>query len=184
MLAIAGRAGHAFTPHAMMQGFVCHARGVELTASGAARVHARVRSKRVHDVLLRAERGRLSIACTCPARTYGLDFCKHAWAALLEIDRQDALGDLRTTRGPLVVEVAPVAPEPSSGDSPAEPEAPPASARRPRVKKPAASAAKSTPTEKPRGPKNTPQTVKPGGGKRANTSRPTPPTPRATKRRR
>ncbi len=105
-LAIAGRAGHAFTPHAMMQGFVCHARGVELAAAGPARVHARVRSKRVHDVLLRADHGRLTIACTCPARSLGLDFCKHAWAALLEVDRQDALGELRSSFGPLAVDVA------------------------------------------------------------------------------
>ena len=111
-LSIAGRAGHAFTPQAMLQGFVCHARGVELTASGPARVHARVRSKRMHDVHLRAEQGRLLVACSCPARSFGLDVCKHAWAALLEVDRQDALADLRKSRGPLVVEPAPPPPSP------------------------------------------------------------------------
>jgi hypothetical protein len=110
MLSIAGRAGHAFIAPAMMEGFVCHARGVELVSCGATRVHARVRSKRTHDVLLKAEQGRLSIACTCPARTYGLDFCKHAWAALLEVDRQEGLSDLRRTRGPLAVDAAPPAP--------------------------------------------------------------------------
>ncbi len=112
--AIAGRAGHAFTPQAMMQGFACHARGVELAASAPARVHARVRSKRVHDVHLRAEDGRLIIACTCPARSLGLDFCEHAWAALLEVDRANALSDLRATRGALVVVAAPPAPEPNA----------------------------------------------------------------------
>jgi hypothetical protein len=120
LLSIAGRAGHAFTAPAMMQGFVCHARGVELVSNSHARVHARVRSKRTHDVLLRAEDGRLSIGCTCVARTYGLDFCKHAWAALLEVDRQDGLGDLRRTRGPLRVDVAPPAPDASPAKS-AEP---------------------------------------------------------------
>ncbi len=109
-LSIAGRAGHAFTPQAMLQGFVCHARGVELAASGPSRVHARVRSKRVHDVHLRAEKGKLLVACSCPARSFGIDVCKHAWAALLEVDRQDALADLRKSRGPLVVEPSPPPP--------------------------------------------------------------------------
>ncbi|MBX3199716.1 MAG: SWIM zinc finger family protein [Labilithrix sp.] len=104
---IAGRAGHAFAPHAMVQGFACHARGVELVASGTTRVHARVRSKRTHDVHLRAEGGRLLVACTCPARSFGLDVCKHAWAALLEVDRQETLTALRGARGPLAVEAAP-----------------------------------------------------------------------------
>jgi SWIM zinc finger len=104
----------------MMQGLVCHARGVELATAGAARVHARVRSKRIHDVLLRADRGRLIVACTCPARSFGLDVCKHAWAALLEVDRHDGLSDLRKTHGPLVVEAAPadVAPAATSPSPP------------------------------------------------------------------
>ncbi|MBX3264364.1 MAG: SWIM zinc finger family protein [Labilithrix sp.] len=107
---IARRAGHAFAPHAIVQGFACHARGVELTTSGSTRVHARVRSKRTHDVHLRAEGGRLVVACTCPSRSFGVDACKHAWAALLEVDRRDALADLRGTRGALVVEAAPEQP--------------------------------------------------------------------------
>lgn len=111
-LSVAGRAGHAFTPQAMLQGFVCHARGVELPAAGPARVHARVRSKRTHDVHLRAEQGRLVVACSCPARSFGLDVCKHVWAALLEVDRHDALGDLRKARGPIVVVPAPPPPAP------------------------------------------------------------------------
>jgi hypothetical protein len=109
-LSIAGRAGHAFTPQAMLQGFVCQTRGVELVASGPSRVHARVRSKRVHDVHLRAEHGKLLVACSCPARSFGIDVCKHAWAALLEVDRQDALADLRKSRGPLIVEPSPPPP--------------------------------------------------------------------------
>jgi len=119
-LSIAGRAGHAFTPHAMMEGFACHARGVELPSSGPARVHARVRSKRVHDVHLRAERGQLVVACSCPARSLGLDVCKHVWAALLEVDRHNALGDLRTARGPLVVEPSALPPAgPPGAEDPA-----------------------------------------------------------------
>ena len=74
--------------------------------SAPGRVHARVRSKRIHDVLLRAEGGRLVVACTCPARSFGLDVCKHAWAALLEVDRLDGLSERRKTRGPLVVVAA------------------------------------------------------------------------------
>jgi hypothetical protein len=96
----------------MMQGFVCHARGVELPVCGASRVHARVRSKRVHDVHLLAERGRLLVACSCPAQSLGVDACKHAWAALLEVDRQDGLKDVRDIKGFLVVEAASVEPPP------------------------------------------------------------------------
>lgn len=172
ILSIAGRAGHAFTPPAMMQGFACHARGVELVSCGAARVHARVRSKRVHDVLLRVEQGRLSIACTCPARTYGLDFCKHSWAALLEVDRRDGLSDLRRTRGPLAVHAAPPAPEAPDPEKPAEEktapvpdETPPAPAGRRRTE------AASTPAREP--PRKTPRTkaasapAPPAGAERA-----------------
>ena len=147
-LSIAGRAGHAFTPHAMMQGFTCHARGVELAASTPGRAHARVRSKRLHDVLLRVEDGRLVVACTCPARSFGLDVCKHAWAALLEVDRQDGLSDLRKTRGPLVVVAAPLPTAAGAMDATATLEAamtPPQA----RSKKPAASttATKKAPAE-------------------------------------
>jgi hypothetical protein len=119
-LSIAGRAGHAFTPHAMMQGFACHARGVELPTSGPSRVHARVRSKRVHDVHLRAERGKLVVACSSPARSFGLEVCKHVWAALLEVDRHDGLADLRGSRGPLVVEPAPAPARPSGEEGTSE----------------------------------------------------------------
>jgi hypothetical protein len=120
-LAIAARAGHAFTPQAMLKGFACHAHGVDLAATSPARVHARVRSKRLHDVLLRAVDGRLTIACTCPARSLGVELCEHAWAALLEVDRTDgALADLRVTRGPLVVEAAPVVTAPPRGDRAAD----------------------------------------------------------------
>lgn len=113
-ISVAGRAGHAFEPHAMLQGFACHARGVELTYSTSTHVRARVRSKRMHDVELRSDHGRLVIACSCPARSLGLEVCKHAWAALLEVDRQGGLDDLRWTRGALVVDAAPLEPKDGS----------------------------------------------------------------------
>ncbi len=91
----------------MIKGFACHARGVEILQTGRAHVRARVRSKRTYEVDLRAEGGRLLIACSCPARSMGIAACKHAWAALLEVDRQGGLEDLRGTRGILRVEPAP-----------------------------------------------------------------------------
>lgn len=104
---IAGRAGHRFEVHTMLQGFACHARGVEILETGPAHVRARVRSKRTHEVDLRAAGGRLLIGCSCPARSMGVAACKHAWAALLEVDRQGGLEDLRGMRGVLHVEPAP-----------------------------------------------------------------------------
>jgi hypothetical protein len=100
---LAGRAGHKFIAHVMVQGFACYARGVEIVVATRARVHARVRSKRTHDVELRADGKRLLVACTCPKQSFGLDVCKHAWAALLEIDRTGGLEDLRTDRGTVSV---------------------------------------------------------------------------------
>lgn len=160
-LSIAGRAGHAFTPHAMMQGFTCHARGVELAASAPARAHARVRSKRLHDVLLRVEDGRLVVACTCPARSFGLDVCKHAWAALLEVDRQDGLSALRKTRGPLVVVAAPFAAATAEAEATAPLEAA-MTAPRSRSKKPAASTSAT---------KKAPAETTPGGNKATTASK-------------
>lgn len=104
---IAGRAGHRFEVHTMLQGFACHARGVEIVETGPAHVRARVRSKRTHEVELRADGGRLLVGCSCPARSMGIAACKHAWAALLEVDRQGGLEDLRGMRGVLPVEPAP-----------------------------------------------------------------------------
>ena len=160
-LSIAGRAGRAFTPHAMMQGFTCHARGVELAASTPGRPHARVRSKRLHDVLLRVDDGRLGGPCTCPARSFGLDVCKHAWAALLEVDRQDGLSDLRKTRGPLVVVAAPLPTATESADATATLEGG-MTASRARSKKPAAST-----TAK----KKAPAETAPGGNKATTASK-------------
>lgn len=105
---ITDRAGHAFTARAMLDGFACHARGVELSSSSATRVQARVRSKRTHDVELRAEHGALLVGCSCPARSLGLEVCKHAWAVLLEVDRQGGLDALRGARDLLRVSASPL----------------------------------------------------------------------------
>lgn len=83
----------------MLKGFECHARGVELLDSGNDHVVARVRGPRPQDVDLRVASGRLVIKCTCPSESMTPDPCRHAWAALLEIDRQGLLDDLRTKRG-------------------------------------------------------------------------------------
>jgi hypothetical protein len=124
-ISIAGRAGHAFPPAIMMQGFACHARGVELSDVSPLRVRARVRSKRLNDVELRVDGDRLVIACTCPARSLGLDVCEHAWAALLEIDRRGGLEELRERRGILHVQAAPfVGLEPTADKRPAKAKAP------------------------------------------------------------
>jgi hypothetical protein len=105
-LSLAVRAGHASTSTAMMQGLTCHARGVELVVSTGAHVHARVRSKRTHDVHLRADGERLLVACSCAASTFGAPVCQHVWAALLEVDRRSGLESLRAKRGALSVESA------------------------------------------------------------------------------
>jgi hypothetical protein len=93
----------------MVQGFACHARGVEIQIASNTHVVARVRSKRTYDVDLRAVDGRLVVGCKCPARSYGLDVCKHAWAALLEVDRKGGLEALREKTGTLIVEPATLA---------------------------------------------------------------------------
>lgn len=101
---LTGRVGHAFTAQVMVEGFACHARGVELSAVTSTTVHAKLRSKQAHQVVLEDAGGRLLVGCSCPARSSGRAACRHAWAALLEADRQGALGALRHARG--VVQVA------------------------------------------------------------------------------
>lgn len=118
-VSVAGRAGHAFTPNAMLKGFECHKRGVELDDPKKDRVRAHVRSQKPYDVDLRiTNNNRLVIQCTCPAESMTPDPCKHAWAALLEIDRQGAFAELREKRGPLKVEtLAATPPEPPRAPS-------------------------------------------------------------------
>lgn len=117
----------------MIAGFGCHARGVELAAFDAKSARAIVKSKRTHTVDFRIANGKLLVKCSCPAESMGVHPCKHTWAALLEIDKQGGLADLRTKRGPLVLERV------------VETEEPPKSERKP--KKKVAAAAK-RPSEK------------------------------------
>lgn len=112
------RAGPAFTIETMLQGFAAHARGVELTTIERTHVAARVKSKRTHDVDLRVDEGRLLVRCSCPAQSYGLEVCKHTWAALLEVDRRGGLEDLRGVPGTLKIAAAPPAPSPDAAPSP------------------------------------------------------------------
>lgn len=119
-ISVAGRVGHAFAPPAMLKGFECHTRGVELLDSAADHVVARVRGPRVQDVDLRVASGRLVIKCTCPSDSMTPDPCRHAWAALLEIDRQGLLDDLRTKRGHASVERVATAAAPLPDEAPAK----------------------------------------------------------------
>lgn len=88
----------------MIAGFTCHARGVAIEAADARRARAIVKSQRPHTVDFRVVNGKLFVKCSCPAESMGVRACKHTWAALLEIDKQGALGELRTKRGPVVLE--------------------------------------------------------------------------------
>lgn len=103
-VSVAGRAGHAFTPQAMLKGFECHKRGVELEDPKKDRVLAHVKAPKAYDVDLRIANGRLLIQCTCPSEAMTPAPCKHAWAALLEVDRQGAFDELRERRGHLKVQ--------------------------------------------------------------------------------
>ena len=139
LLSIAGRVGHAFEVQTMIAGFACHARGVELESADAKTARAIVKSKRAHTVDFRVAGGRLLVKCSCPAESMGVLPCKHTWAALLEIDKHGALGDLRTKRGPVVLERE-IEREPPKSERKAKAAPPPA--RPARAKKKAASAKK------------------------------------------
>ncbi|MBX3229931.1 MAG: SWIM zinc finger family protein [Labilithrix sp.] len=112
-VSVAGRVGHAFAPPAMLKGFECHTRGVELLDTSRDHVRARVRGPRPQEVDLTVDRGRLLIKCTCPSESMTPDPCRHAWAALLEIDRQGLLDDLREKRGPARVDTTRDEPAPA-----------------------------------------------------------------------
>lgn len=105
----------------MIAGFACHARGVELSAFDGKSAHAIVKSKRAHTVDFRISSGKLLVRCSCPAESMGVHPCKHTWAALLEIDKQGGLADLRTRRGALVLErEPPEEPKPIKKKAPAK----------------------------------------------------------------
>jgi hypothetical protein len=104
LIPISDRAGKAFPVHAHTHGFARWKSGaVSIENETATSVVAKVRGQRTRNVVLQEERGRLLVSCTCPARTFERPGCKHAWAALLEIDRRGALPNLRSTRAPLPV---------------------------------------------------------------------------------
>lgn len=114
----------------MLAGFTCHARGVALESSDAKGARAIVKSKRAHTVDLRVANGKLLVKCSCPAESMGVHPCQHAWAALLEIDKQGGLAELRTKRGPMALECVSdeAAPKPER-----KPERTPKPASRPRA---------------------------------------------------
>jgi hypothetical protein len=102
-ISLAQRVGHAFPPHTIVQGFACHAQGVDLDHVDRRSARARVRGDKSREIELRATDGQLVIGCTCPARSFGVDACVHAWAVLLEIDRTGGLEELRSERSPIAV---------------------------------------------------------------------------------
>lgn len=159
-IAVADRAGRSFPLHAHTHGFARWKSGaVSIEAESERAVTAKVRGQRTRDVILREEKGTLFVHCTCPARTFELPGCKHAWAALLEVDHRGALASLRTTRAPIRVSFMDVPPAPnaksesSSSPPPSSPSSPSA-ARSARARRRAkADTAKATlernPHEKP-----------------------------------
>ena len=138
-ISLAGRVGYLFDPPTILQGFVCHTKGVALTSRSNVRIEARVKGKRTHALALTSKNGALEVECSCPARSYGQSYCKHLWAALLEIDRHGGLDDLRTTRAPLEVVVGEptvnVAPHEVAPPAPASPPQPAAKKRKAKKKK-------------------------------------------------
>jgi hypothetical protein len=104
LTAIADRAGKSFPLHAHTEGFARWKSGaVAIQTETITSVAAKVRGQRTRDVVLQEAEGRLLVSCTCPARTFELPGCKHAWATLLEADRRGALPNLRSTRTPLKI---------------------------------------------------------------------------------
>jgi hypothetical protein len=122
LTAIADRAGKSFPVHAHKEGFArWKGGGVSIEEETATSVVAKVRGQRTRDVIVRHEKGQLLVGCSCPARTFDLPGCKHAWATLLEIDRRGALPNLRATRASLPVSfLEPSPPVDSSAPEPQE----------------------------------------------------------------
>jgi hypothetical protein len=105
-LPLASRAGHAFRQRAMLAGYACFLRGVEISASREGEVVARIAAPVVVEVRLRAQHEALTIACTCHASSEPREPCEHGWAALLAIDGANELRELRTSAATLRVELA------------------------------------------------------------------------------
>lgn len=97
-IAIADRVARAFPPLSCVRGFRYFTRNrVTLSEVSESGLDADVKGKRSHHVRLRVDDGRLAAACTCCAKVLGPASCRHVWATLLEVDRQGALGLLRST---------------------------------------------------------------------------------------
>jgi hypothetical protein len=106
------RVGHAFDIPTMIAGFGCHQKGVTLEAVSAGSARVLVKSQKKHTVELKIARGKLLWSCSCPAESMGKPVCQHTWAALLEVDKQGALAELRNARTHMPLERASSSPEP------------------------------------------------------------------------
>ena len=103
---LADRVARAFPPLACVRGFRYFASGrVEVVTITDDAVDAAVKGKRLQQVRLRIEDGRVATGCTCCAKLMGPAACKHVWAALLEVDRRGAFASLRTTARVLLLGV-------------------------------------------------------------------------------
>jgi hypothetical protein len=136
-VSIAQRAAAGFARHAFVHGYSLYAgRHVVVTSASPTAVEAVVRTSRVRRVHVRVEGGGIAIGCGCgPTSLDGPVGCKHAWAALLEVDRTEGLGAARGSTAPLVVTRLAFAdaPEPEAAPPPApagEPDAPPRQKKR------------------------------------------------------
>jgi hypothetical protein len=104
-LPITLRVGHAFPQHAMLAGYACFLRGVQLSKPREGEVLARIAAPLTFQVRLRAQHKALAIACTCHASSDPREACEHAWAALLALDGANELRELRMSAEPLRVEL-------------------------------------------------------------------------------
>jgi uncharacterized Zn finger protein len=98
---LADRVARSFPPQSCVAGFAAFVRrDVDIVVIDDSSVDARVKTKRTRRLAFRVKNGVLLVSCTCAP---GLDLvgCRHAWGAILEIDRQGALASLRARRGPL-----------------------------------------------------------------------------------
>lgn len=134
-VSIAQRAAGGFAKHAFVHGYSLYAgRHVVVAVSSPSAVDAVVRTSRARRVRLRADGNTLAIGCACgPTSLEGPIGCKHAWAALLEVDRLECLPILRSSTTPLIVTRLP--PEPEEGADAAAEDTPPATKPAPEAKR-------------------------------------------------
>jgi hypothetical protein len=102
--ALADRVARAFPPLACVRGFRYFARRkVSLSSISDQELTAEVKGTRTQRVRLRVEGGSLGASCSCSAKVLGPACCRHVWATLLELDRQEFLPALRSTGRPLAL---------------------------------------------------------------------------------